>query len=605
MTDRRYELLPGWENQESKRFNLGEAANSFIPQFGYGAVEGLLGLANMARPGTYRPDINVFGRLPEPGQPNMPAPEPTDASGRVGRGVGNAAPYVGLLAPMAGPAAALEAGIGLLGATAGETAREYGAGGLGQFLADLGMSMTPGLLAQSVLGTGATTLGKNVGKKATKRTSLSAQEAARIEKPMLATHNTYQKNLLRADELGGFPAPSIGIVNPFDNGMHDANFGDVTLVGTRDLVDPANTPVYPTDAFTVRYPTDEIRYQYTDKQNYVRAKMWGEILEDPNIHPDVIQQTTPIKTTKNGELVDNLTARILFYKEKGWPLPSFGEADHPLAFRDKMTRVSSFTTDQGAYREYLKFRKAFGKKHKLEQRAMIPNAKGRYMPVTLKRITSRMKRKPKDIPGSESSTGLADEYGVSGLRAHAVKPFESFDELDKARGNLQWDNKEYYARTAEEFKNATGAIASQGLFPDPLGPKTALARYAKTGELVDGMKKPFSAKYVKEQADRVIASLREGPSPYFEAKPMRPVSFEEFKAALVPEGAKKEVIEALERRGLKVKQYRTENDRTQLMAEQTDLFFQYLAALAGGGAAVGAASQAVQGEEPPQLLRAF
>lgn len=83
------------------------------------------------------------------------------------------------------------------------------------------------------------------------------QPAANAEGSLIAYHNTNETALMNALESGGLAVPSIAITNR--NFDYD-NFGNITLVGTRDLIDPANnTDVYNRDAYTTRTPRTEYK----------------------------------------------------------------------------------------------------------------------------------------------------------------------------------------------------------------------------------------------------------------------------------------------------------------------------------------------------------
>ena len=71
------------------------------------------------------------------------------------------------------------------------------------------------------------------------------------ENPLVTVHNLDGAALLFADSLGGLPAPSLGVTKA-DSAY--SSFGDITLIGTRDMVDPATTPVFSNDAYTARFP---------------------------------------------------------------------------------------------------------------------------------------------------------------------------------------------------------------------------------------------------------------------------------------------------------------------------------------------------------------
>jgi len=69
---------------------------------------------------------------------------------------------------------------------------------------------------------------------------------------LVAVHNLSAENLLFSDNLGGLPAPSIGITkaaSPF------RGFGSISLIGGRALAEPGTTnPVFSADAYTQRFP---------------------------------------------------------------------------------------------------------------------------------------------------------------------------------------------------------------------------------------------------------------------------------------------------------------------------------------------------------------
>ena len=103
---------------------------------------------------------------------------------------------------------------------------------------------------------------------------------------LVAYHNTNEKALMSALEAGGLAVPSIAITNrEFD---YD-NFGNITLIGTRDLIDPANrTDVYSRDAYTTRTPRTEYKkMKSADLKAF--AKKWAKEFEkiDPREYAEL------------------------------------------------------------------------------------------------------------------------------------------------------------------------------------------------------------------------------------------------------------------------------------------------------------------------------
>ena len=75
------------------------------------------------------------------------------------------------------------------------------------------------------------------------------------ERELVAYHNTNAASLTAALESGGLAVPSLAIVKK--DADYD-EFGDITLVGTKDLVDPKKgVDVYSKDAYTARIPRKE------------------------------------------------------------------------------------------------------------------------------------------------------------------------------------------------------------------------------------------------------------------------------------------------------------------------------------------------------------
>lgn len=70
-----------------------------------------------------------------------------------------------------------------------------------------------------------------------------------------AIHNLSAENLIFADKMGGIAVPSIGVVTEDAGGVD--GFGEITLIGTKNLADPRGEPVFSSDAYTTRFPKPE------------------------------------------------------------------------------------------------------------------------------------------------------------------------------------------------------------------------------------------------------------------------------------------------------------------------------------------------------------
>ena len=102
------------------------------------------------------------------------------------------------------------------------------------------------------------------------------QEAGESARTLTAYHNISARDLSRALAFGGFPVPSLAVMKagtPYDM------YGDITLVGNRDLVDPQKgVPVYSRDGYTVTFPAIE---HSAPKKSVVKAfiEKWEEAFQ--------------------------------------------------------------------------------------------------------------------------------------------------------------------------------------------------------------------------------------------------------------------------------------------------------------------------------------
>lgn len=74
---------------------------------------------------------------------------------------------------------------------------------------------------------------------------------------LAALHNLSAENLAFADKMGGIAAPSVAVVK---EGMGvGEGFGEITLIGRKDLGDPGKNPVYDADAWSIRFPRPDYK----------------------------------------------------------------------------------------------------------------------------------------------------------------------------------------------------------------------------------------------------------------------------------------------------------------------------------------------------------
>ncbi|WP_434984019.1 hypothetical protein [Vreelandella zhaodongensis] len=86
----------------------------------------------------------------------------------------------------------------------------------------------------------------------------SLKAGSEVKAPRLsAIHNISAEGLVYADQMGGLAAPSIGVVTEDAGGVE--GFGEITLIGRKDIADPSREAVFSADAYTVRFPRPEFK----------------------------------------------------------------------------------------------------------------------------------------------------------------------------------------------------------------------------------------------------------------------------------------------------------------------------------------------------------
>jgi len=426
-------------------------------------------------------------------------------------------------------------------------------------------------------------------KKFEREQEFKAGYSKRVEDdPMLAIHKLNPEELMHADELGGLPAPSIAVVNPEKVGLTSHDFGTITLAGGRGLADPdaVKGHVFPSDAFSVRYPKDNILYTPSKAQRAAVEELNVANVDITELLPGYGYRTDVTISPLHG-LRDNVGSRLTYAREKGLPIPKVKKGEALMDYENRLLRGDKQRKDFHEWRE------AFPKARGLEAEGRItPNDffPDETIPLTLDNVVGVMDRPRADIPGSESSTGSAAKYETPGLAAHANEAFPTFRQMDEARGRLTKVEEGHLALKSQHDDVLINMERWGFEYGDA---DEAIVNYMRTGDIRGPGGEELSEGLI-DQIDQLVEDLGSGSRTYFESKPMRGVKLEEFGTAIVPEDTKADVLEVLGRRGLKVEKYKTKAQKSKILAKQKELFFQYLTGMVGGGAAAGATTKMIQ-----------
>ena len=394
---------------------------------------------------------------------------------------------------------------------------------------------------------------------------------------MVAVHNLSADNLKHSLKMGGIASPSMAILDitkaDFDS------FGEITLVASKDLVDPKKgAKVFGSDAYSPRYPdiTTEIpkgtrgkMQKYLDPVGdlifYKDAKEKSKEKSSRNLFDGVEDKGWKRGSSNNimlqaayliekGRLPDVEAIRSAEQKANDIARKALGD-DAPLQWdavqKAIIDEVRKDFPDLEDWVDSLPEREGWEIEEKIF-RGFTPMGNRRYQPHTLDNVVKIMKR---NIRGGEGFN-----YGVGTVRSKVTPQFKSVAQIKKNRGKLTDPS------SMEAVKNE--ASHQMGDLADAMEPHL---KYKPNGYLDLGV---FSV-HLQEAAERGVRSLKdyydEGapfekvteflgklkdlPTGYFEAKIPRAVQLEEFSAAIIPSDLDPKLKKVLEERGLELREY--------------------------------------------------
>lgn len=376
------------------------------------------------------------------------------------------------------------------------------------------------------------------------------------ERNLVAVHNTRADGLMHAMKMGGLAVPSIAIVRA-DRAVLEG-FGDITLVGTPELVTPSkDTKVLNADAYSPRYPKVDIIINYGDAKKVTAAfqKYRDEVPARAGDYEWQASQVTD-KITERGwrELQYSSLARYAFLRDKGLIESPAAGTDIETLRREVDRRTKGLEGEIAAWAE-LKVKNLVPVSEKIFK-GFNNSGNRSYTPHTLENVVKIMKKGFADAEGFN--------YGVGSVRAKTGKQFRSLEGIQKDRDKIipkaQMDalkaevDKEFielhdYAMTYRDGGKNSG-FGTLDAFSDDL---KAMAEGGSANMQHLREMYPSGEPFAKMRA--FLDKLRDLPTEYFEAKPRRAVQLQEFSGAAVPEGTSPELIAALEKRGLTVRTY--------------------------------------------------
>lgn len=412
---------------------------------------------------------------------------------------------------------------------------------------------------------------------------------------LVAYHNISADGLSKALKLGGLPVPSIAITN---KDIEYNNFGDISLVIPKEVVDPKTTPIFSRDAWTQTFPhvlkawREENASELYDKMLPILKELKAEdgqlkALKDARIMG--IDDSTSVDFVERMFNKDEVKYYFLSTLDKA---PKIRYAKHKngstyidnIKLREDIDKKLNVKATAKAFETWKNdVRESLLGEPKIE-------VNGRKVDLTLENVVSAMvgqqQNKQKGMFGNTKGSVIA----ASAKRIKSMKSLKSEAE-HKISGDIDLEDERNNANKAyEEVKQNIDAFMSDmaehyeysssfDAFNDALQVLIAMQQKKKDFNTAARSNHFTPTDDMREKAEHIVNAISNLPVRYFEAKPQRAVKFDEIKAAIVPKGTDKALVKELKSHGVHVEEYEqgVENSRvdaTKRADEAVELYFQ-------------------------------
>ena len=415
------------------------------------------------------------------------------------------------------------------------------------------------------------------------------------ERNLVAYHNISADGLSKALKLGGLPVPSIAITN---KDIEYNNFGDISLVIQKEVVDPKTTPIFSRDAWTQTFP--HILKAWREEN---ASELYDKMLP---ILKELKAEDGQLKALKDARVMDIDDSTSIDFVER-----IFNKDEvkyYFLSTLGKAPKIKYGTHKNGStYIDSIKLREDIDKKLNVKATAksfevwknnvresLLGEPKievnGRKVDLTLENVVTAMvgqqQNKQKGMFGNTKGSVIA----ASAKRIKSMKSLKSEAE-NKISGDIDLEDERNNANKAyEEVKQNIDAFMSEMVehyeysssfdaFNDALQVLIAMQQKKKDFNTAARSNHFTPTDDMREKAESIVDAISNLPVMYFEAKPQRAVKFDEIKAAIVPKGTDKTLIKELKSHGIHIEEYENgvENSRvdaTKRADEAVELYFQ-------------------------------
>ena len=415
------------------------------------------------------------------------------------------------------------------------------------------------------------------------------------DRNLVAYHNMSADSLSKALKLGGLPVPSVAITN---KDIEYNNFGDISLVIPKEVIDPKTTPIFSRDAWTQTFP-----YIYKAWREENASALYDEMLPALERLKATDGQLKALKDARVMGIDESTSSDFvekMFNKDetKYYFLTTLGK--EPKIKHAKRKDGSTYIDTQKLHEDVEKkinvksTAKAYEEwkndvREKLLGEPKI-EVRGRKVPLTLENVVDAMvgqqQNKQKGMFGNTKGSVIA----ASAKRIKSMKSLKSEAET-KISGDIDLEDEENNTNAAyEEVKQNIDAFMNDMVehyaynstfdaFNDALQVLITMQQKNKSFDVAARSADFTPTDEMREKAEKLVEQISNLPVRYFEAKPQRAVEFKEIKAAIVPKGTDKALIKELKSHGVHIEEYEKEVEQSRLDAtkradEAVEVYFQ-------------------------------
>lgn len=365
---------------------------------------------------------------------------------------------------------------------------------------------------------------------------------------LMVTHNLSSDNLAKAQELGGIPQASIGIVDPKKSVID--GYGDITLVGNQKLVDPKSrgTSTYASDVYSPRQPRAKTYVKDRKPLDNKLKDFYAKTGEEPwDIETDDIANN----------LYDSVASKAAFLESRKIKPEYSKEEDKYYRKRDNGTILSRKIEESGLLGDYQKYVDETLSELNIENKLFAghtPSGNRRELPETIDNILKIMRQ--------EAKRGGDNMGGIGRVRSKVTPKFNSVDEINQAKNRLTTNEKMNAVKEIldNKFNKIIDSLDQYATNRSDNQFTEYDSQMEIVGDYLMGDRQWFNQKYsnvppkVIAKLDAFKKELQTSPTEYFESVSDRAVKLNEFEKALIPmdtpKSQREEIVKQLKEQGI-------------------------------------------------------